>query len=80
MVRRRAFSTEALNAIERAILLQPDAITLLGTKDSLLVELKRETEAEPILTKVLSETTSDVDLSICSIYLGIIAKRQASGK
>jgi hypothetical protein len=67
---------EAISAIERAILLQPDSITLQGTKGSLLVEMNREAEAEPILTKVLNETTSDTDRAICAIYLGIIAKRQ----
>lgn len=61
------FSREALE-------IQPQNLTLKGTRGAILVELGRIDEAEPLLNEVHTTSEADHDQRISAFYLGLIAK------
>lgn len=62
----------SLSAIEEAIELCPDCITLRGTLGSLLVEVGRVEEGAHWLRKVMLESESTNDVAICAYYLALV--------
>ena len=61
------FSRESLE-------IQPQNLTLKGTRGAILVELGRIDEAEPLLNEVYTTSEADHDQRISAFYLGLIAK------
>jgi hypothetical protein len=70
------YLNEAFHWSELALQLQPESLTLKGSKAALLVEVGKFDEAEPLLKEVLEKSVSDTDDGISSFYLGLIAKHQ----
>lgn len=62
---------QAMAYIDQAIAEEPEAITLKGTKGSLLVESGRSKEGLELLTEVLEHTKSENDRAICSYYIAL---------
>lgn len=72
---------EGLRLIDRAIAESPDAITLKGTKGSLLIELGLVDEGFRLIEQVAAETKSQNDLAIVGYYRALAyAKRGDPGK
>ena len=61
---------------QEALALEPDTITLKGTRGAVLVELGRPDEGEALLREVWSRSASEVDAAISAFYLGVAAKRR----
>ena len=57
-----------------ALELQPQNLTVKGTRGSILVELGRIDEGEPLLNEVYATSEADHDKGISAFYLGLIAK------
>lgn len=58
---------------QMAIEMNPAAITLKGTRASILTEQGKLIEGETMLREVLDTTQSDNDKAICSFYLALIS-------
>lgn len=69
------FIPQALACIDEAIALEPDTITLKGTKASLLVESGRLEEGLKLLEDVMKDTKSSNDCAICSYYTALVYRR-----
>ena len=65
---------ESIGYIELAIQKEPDAITLKGTKGSILIELGRLEEGMNLIDEVAASSQSENDRAICHYYkaLGIL--------
>jgi len=72
----KRYTVEAERWIRRALEMQPANLTLRGTLGSLLVELERWDEAEPVLREVYETSENDVDRGICSFYLALVARHR----
>lgn len=70
----RCFLDEADTISKEALALQPQNLTLKGTRGSILVELGRHEEAEALLNEVYSHSEADNDKGISAFYLGLIAR------
>lgn len=66
---------EASRWIDMAMQLQPENLTLKGTKGSLLVEQGKFQEAEPLLREVYDKSEDETNKGICSLYLALVAKQ-----
>lgn len=73
---RKSYLAEAEKWSQRALALQPDNLTLKGTRGSLFVEMGRFDEAESLLKEVCTKSQADIDRGICFLYLAIIAKHR----
>ena len=71
---------KALTYIEEAIAAAPDAITLKGTKASLLIEAGELASGMKLLEEVMGRTESDNDRAICSYYLALAHARSGDWK
>ena len=71
----RAFLPEADAWSQEALVLEPESVTLKGTRGAILVELGRLVEGETLLREVWSASGSEVDAAISAFYLGVAAKR-----
>ena len=64
----------------KALELQPQNLTLKGTRGSILFELGHVEEAEPLLKEVYTTSEADNDQRISAFYLGLIAKARGDLK
>ncbi|MBE7159182.1 MAG: tetratricopeptide repeat protein [Rhodospirillales bacterium] len=71
----RAFLPEADAWSQEALAQATEAITLKGTRGSVLVELGRSAEGEALLRQVWDISGSEVDAAISAFYLGVVANR-----
>lgn len=71
---------KALTYIEEAIAAEPDAITLKGTKASLLIEAGELASGMKLLEEVMEHTESEYDRAICSHYLAVAHARSGDWK
>jgi tetratricopeptide (TPR) repeat protein len=74
----------ALNEAERwarkALELAPGVLTIKGTLGSILSELNRDTEAEPLLEECYRRSPQPHDQGIAALYLGLIRHRRGEIK
>jgi uncharacterized protein HemY len=71
---RRDFLPSAESWARTALALSPTELSLKGTLGSILVELGRHDEAEPLLRETYEQSVSPTDQRICAFYLAVIAK------
>ncbi len=76
----RQLIPEALAAIEKALALDPQRITLRGTKASLLIENGEIEAGERMLEEVCAHSPSENDQAICTYYLALAQKKKGSGE
>jgi predicted Zn-dependent protease len=69
-----------LAAIERAISIDPQQITLSGTRGSLLIEKNEIETGERILKEVQANSLSEMDQAICAYYLALAQKKKGNGE
>jgi tetratricopeptide (TPR) repeat protein len=74
----RGFLDEAEIISAEALDVQPQNLTLKGTRGSILVELRRFDEAEALLHEVYTRSEADIDRGISAFYLGLIAKAKGN--
>jgi tetratricopeptide (TPR) repeat protein len=74
----RALWEEAVRWIDHGLQLQPETLTLKGTKGALLVELGKDLEGEPLLKEVYTCSQDNVEQGISSLYLALVAKREGN--
>jgi|GEM_PF-5272510 len=70
-----ALFPQALELIEKGIQLEPDTITLHGTKASLLIETGELQAGLELLDKVIATTKSNHDRAICTYYRALTQNR-----
>jgi hypothetical protein len=70
----------ALDYIEEAIREDPSAITLKGTKGSLLVEEGKYGEGLQLLQEVMAHTTAENDRAVCSYYIALAMLETGRGE
>jgi tetratricopeptide (TPR) repeat protein len=71
---------EALAAIDRALALDPERITLRGTKGSLLIESDEVDAGERMLHEVQVGSRSENDQAICAWYLALAQNKKGNGE
>jgi len=69
-----AMFSEALQWCEQALALQPENLTVRGTRASLLFEMGDFASSEPELREVCARSNSPLDKGITSLYLALICK------
>ncbi len=72
------FLPEADGWSQEALALEPQTITLKGTRGAVLVELGRYEEGEAMLREVWAASASETDAAISAYYLGVMAKHRGS--
>ena len=61
---------------EQALRLQPESLTLKGTRGAILVEQGKNSEGEVLLKEVYDKSEADVDKGVASLFLALCAKRR----
>jgi tetratricopeptide (TPR) repeat protein len=61
---------------EQALQIQPQNLSLRGTRGSLLVEQGRFEEAEALLKEVYDQSEAEIDQGVSALYLALIAKQR----
>ena len=74
------FLPEADAWSQEAFALEPEKITLKGTRGFILVKLGRFDEGEALLREVWTTSDGEVDAGITAFYLGFAARRQGCGR
>jgi Tfp pilus assembly protein PilF len=80
MDRLRCFMPQAETYSKQALDLQPQNLTLKGTRGSILVELGRYEEGEAMLKEVYEKSEADIDKGISALYRGLAAKGQGDSE
>jgi hypothetical protein len=72
----RSYLDEADRISREALELEPQSLTLQGTRGSILVELGRLGEGKKMLEDVYARSKAVHDRGICALYLGLAAKSE----
>jgi hypothetical protein len=65
---------------QQALEIQPENLTLKGTRGSVLVEQGRFEEGKVLLQEVYEKSEADIDKGISALYLAVIAKEYGDSK
>lgn len=71
-----AYLPEADRWSRQALAIQPDSLTLRGTRGAILIEQGRFDEGEHLLQEVLAKSEADIDQGICSFFLALAARQR----
>ena len=61
---------------ELALQLQPDNLSLKGTRGAILIEQGKYDEGERLLKEVLEKSETDIDKGVASLFLALCAKHR----